>query len=94
MDKNIVQILFTPTILISRMCILELIWMPPPERLFIEKALVKCLPRVRSVGRLVNTDPPATGCRSPLADQRPSELRSRSARPPSRRTIRWSVSSR
>jgi hypothetical protein len=76
------------------MCLSELIWMRPPERPFIQKVLVKCLPRVRSVGRLVNTPPPATGCRSPLADQRPSELRSRSARPPSRRTIRWSVSSR
>ena len=52
MDKNILQIVFAPMILISRMCLSELIWMPPPERLFIQKALVKCLPRVQSAGRL------------------------------------------
>ena len=32
-------------------------------------------------GRLAKPHPPATGCRSPLAGQRRSELRSRSARP-------------
>jgi hypothetical protein len=52
MDKNILQILFTPTILISRMCLSELIWMRPSERLVIQKALVKCLSRVQLVGRL------------------------------------------
>src|ERR1700732_1349764 len=67
MDKDILQILFTPTILISRMCLSELIWMPPPERLFIQKVCAS-----GSVGRAtcVNTHPPATGCRSPLAGQR------------------------
>ncbi len=52
MDKNILQIVFAPMILISRMCLSELIWMLPPERPFMQNALVKRLPRVRSVGRL------------------------------------------
>ena len=36
----------------------------PPERPFIQKALVKCLPGVRSGGRLAKPHPPATDCRS------------------------------
>ena len=69
MDKNILQILFTPTISISRMCLSELIWMPPSERLFIQKALVKCLSRVQSVGRLAETrtrPPPVAALRWPV----------------------------
>jgi hypothetical protein len=40
----------------------------PPEPPFIQKALVKCLPRVRSGGRLAKPHPPATGSRPLLAN--------------------------
>src|SRR5271169_7002589 len=78
-------------ILISHMCPSELIWTLHPECPPTKKALAWGL-----VGRTtcVNTHPPATGSRSPLAGQRGSELRSRSARPLSGWTIRRSVSSR
>ena len=40
----------------------------PPEPPFMQKALVKCLPGVRSDGRLAKPHPPATGSRSLLAN--------------------------
>jgi hypothetical protein len=54
----------TTIILRFRMCLSELIWMPPSELPFIQKTLVKCLPGVWSGGRLAKPHPPATGFRS------------------------------
>src|SRR6516225_11786448 len=68
-------------VLISRYLSFRINLDAPPEPPFIQKGPGEVFAWGSLGGRLAKPHPPATGCRSPLAGQRGSELRSRSARP-------------